>query len=44
MWKAYTSMYSALTARLPSRSGSHACPTATSTIAAYLALSKNASR
>ena len=31
-------------ARLPSRSGSQACPIATSTIARYLALSKNASR
>lgn len=30
--------------RLPSRNGSHACPTATSTIARYFALSKKASR
>ncbi len=44
MWKAYTTMYSALAARLPSRNGSQECPMATSTIARYLALSKKASR
>ena len=44
MWNAYTSMYSAVTARLSSLRGSHAWPIATRTMAKYLALSKNASR
>ncbi|EST22981.1 hypothetical protein M877_28080 [Streptomyces niveus NCIMB 11891] len=37
-------MYSAFVARLPSITGSQAWPIATSTMARYFALSKNASR
>ncbi len=44
MCTAYTSVYNAVTLRLPDRSGSQEWPIATSTIARYLALSKNGSR
>ncbi|GGX74510.1 hypothetical protein GCM10010358_31110 [Streptomyces minutiscleroticus] len=44
MWKVYTAMYRAAAALLSPRSGSHACPMATRTMARYLALSKKASR
>lgn len=44
MWNEYTTMYSARAVRLPSITGSHACATATSTIARYFTLSKYASR
>ncbi len=44
MWKVYTIVYAASRVRLSPLMGSHACPMATSTIARYLALSKNASR
>ncbi|CAM5415647.1 hypothetical protein SANTM175S_08772 [Streptomyces antimycoticus] len=44
MWKVYTTMYSASAVRLESVSGSQEWAIATSTIARYFALSKNASR
>ncbi|GAB2821344.1 hypothetical protein GCM10027073_60430 [Streptomyces chlorus] len=44
MWNAYTTVYAASRNRLSPLMGSQKWPTATSTIARYLALSKNASR
>ncbi|GAB2457449.1 hypothetical protein GCM10027162_62180 [Streptomyces incanus] len=44
MWNAYTTVYAASMNRLSPLMGSQKWPTATSTIARYLALSKNASR
>src|SRR5687768_12087843 len=44
MWNEYTTVYAASRTRLSPLRGSQAWPTATSTIARYLALSKNASR
>lgn len=44
MWKLYTTVYTASRMRLSPFRGSQEWPIATSTIARYFALSKNASR